>query len=174
MINLIPPDFAPTGKTAKLARLIRNTGLVLFSIFLVSTLVMIGIFIYYAVSLTSVKAKENQLKNSIASLESTEQKLVLIKDRLGYANTILNKETSLVHIDKLGLITQVPGINLTRSEMISIKNDSSLVITDLGSLSNLFSRLKTGEIYKHVILNSFNFNPASGYQVSLTMSDKTQ
>lgn len=175
MINLVPSDFAPSGTTAKLAGLFKNAGLVLFSIFLISTLSMIGVFIYYAVSLSGLKAKESQLTSSIASLETTEQKLVLIKDRLSYAQTIMNTPNSVSQVDKLnGIMQSAPGAVLGRSEMTSIKNDASFTISDLSALKSLMGAIKSGSFYPIAILDSFNFNQGGGYQVSFTFSDKSQ
>lgn len=172
-INLLPTDFAPTGRVVQFANLLRSAIIVGFVFFAMLVLTLIGIFVFNSISLQNAISRQNQLKDSIKAQEATEQKLVLVKDRLGRAKEILGQENTSDQAQKLEqLLAGLADVSLTQSEIVAGKSELNFLATTPSGLTNLLARLKTSGLFEKITLSSFNFNPTTGYQVNITATKK--
>ena len=88
-INLLPPGFGVTGNLGKILKAVRMVGVIGLAFFLVFGL---GISIYFIVStitFNALKSETNSLKEQVKTLQTTEQQIVLLKDRIGKINMAL-------------------------------------------------------------------------------------
>jgi len=88
-INLLPKEPKKTKEVEKTTRLIGNAT---YFIAIILTIIgpLGGLTVYkFTRDLTKLKVENETLRSSIANLESTEQGLVLLKDRVGKIQTIL-------------------------------------------------------------------------------------
>ncbi len=173
IINLLPTDFAPTGPIARFTNILRGSVILGFILFVVLVLALIGIFVFNSINLASTVSRENQLKDSIKALSTTEQKFVLVKDRVGRAKEILGRESVSGQAQVLEqLLAGIPDVSLTQSEIVAGKSELNFLATTPAGLTNLLSRLKTSGLYEAIVLSSLNFNPTTGYQVNITGTKK--
>ena len=104
-INLLPIDLSPKSDLARLANIIKKLTIVASAIFLVLGLAAAGFLIVMTFQADNL-VKENQaLTARISAFNQEEQSLVLVKDRVKKAQTIMAErklESELADISPLG------------------------------------------------------------------------
>lgn len=170
-INLLPTDIAPKSPVNKAANLLKKIA-IYGAVALVLFLLAVGGYILFVQSQirTSI-ANQNQLEDSIRSLEQTEQSVVLLKDRIKRANTVLSEETATPALDSFEELTfTIPQTaRLTEVEINTESTEVSYIVASSGDLTQLMAGLFSVEGYETVELTSFGFSPSAGYLVGLVM-----
>lgn len=173
-LNLLPKELLVDPKLAKVYKIGKAMGLILTAFFIVFSLGAILFFVISNISLSNNKKQVESLKASVVALETSEQKMVLLKDRLNKISGIYKKPSS---ISNLNLVT--PFI-INKEENTSILNldiDSSKIILDVSfkstaSMTTFFETLKNSKDFKNVTLTSFGYNPSIGYLAVFSMIGK--
>lgn len=168
-INLLPTEFAPSARFARLANLIRTLVFVGLSIFILSTAAMVVLFLFDSISVGQSRARQEATKGVIKSLETTEQRFVLIQDRLSKAKTIMSEAGVGDALSKLKDLLPIisGGASLSGAEITPDKTKFSVTAANSSDLANFLATLVSGNYYKKVDLTSFSFSPSGGYLVSL-------
>jgi Tfp pilus assembly protein PilN len=172
-INLLPAEYAassPIRKTADVFKQIAIAGFSLLILFLIAS----GIYLFFLnAQVRSSLASQEELKNSIKSLEQTEQRLVLVKDRVAKVKTVLGKKTVDSSIADLKSLT----VNLPEDVTVS-EADVTPQITEItfsarssSGLVKLMSNLVLLDSYKRIELKSFSFTPTLGYRVTFKLTE---
>lgn len=170
-INLLPTDIAPKSpinKTANVLKRVAIFGVVILILFLAG----IGGYIFFLQR--QIVASENnqvQLEDSIKSLQQIEQSLVLLKDRIKRANTILADETVTPALDSFAELTVTipPSVRLTEAEITTEGTELGFLAPSSSLLAQLMANLYSIDEYEKITLKSFGFSPTSGYLVSLEL-----
>jgi len=150
-INLLPEELKPKGYAVNLSKALRKVATVALVIFLAFFAVYVASNFIFSSQERSVSAKEESYKTEILALEKSEQKYVLVKDRLAKSSKIktLNHADEEVEVVK-SLIQKIPqdvslaGISVDEnSALIQISADNSSGITKFFSvlLSSGFSKI---------------------------------
>lgn len=173
-INLLPTDISPKGPVVKISNLIKNLAVISFVLFLLTALGMLAIFILNSVQLRSLNESSENLKTSIKSLETTEQGLVLVKDRLSKVKLVLADESGGQEAEGLGIINSGLPTSVSLTEAVVSKDvlDVTFIATDSQGLAALMTRIISQEAFAKVDLVSFSFNPSTGYIPSFSMKIK--
>lgn len=169
-INLLPKDLLPDIAAVRTARVLKNLLTLGFGIFVIGTIGLVAFFVINSLSIKNSNTRQETIKNSIKSLEQTEQGLVLVEDRLAKVGEVYSKETASQEADNLatifGQVSQT-GTNLSEAVIEKDGLDINFIVTDSTSLSRLLATVVAGEAYQRVELKSFSFNPNVGYLISL-------
>lgn len=168
-INLIPQASKVSQevveKTNKLGSVLK-LFIVILTITAITAATVYGI-IYYRLKL--VREEHAKLKQELVSLQKSEQRFILLRDRLDKISKIQAKYNTDDEIQIARDLVQ----NLQAPSMIStltitpelveteITTDSSL------SLTKIFSYLIGSGKYSSVSMLSFDYNPTSAYRLSL-------
>jgi hypothetical protein len=173
-INLLPADISPKGPVVKISNLIKNLAVISFVLFLLTALGMLAVFVLNSVQIRSLNESSEELKTSIKSLETTEQGLVLVKDRLSKAKLVLADESGGDEVEGLGTVTSGLPESVALTEAVISKNvlDTTFIATDSQGLTALMARIISQEAFSKVDLVSFSFNPNTGYIPSFSMKVK--
>lgn len=168
-VNLLPENLVSKKGTTSAAKVIKSVTLVS----LVSTVVLaIGLTSFFLISsftLRSSEASLENLKTQIKSQETTEQKMVLLKDRLAKikltkGSTSLSKPLA----DIKPVLDTIPAeASLGELNVDAQRVDTTIVFRDSVSLTNFFGRLTTFKNFPQITLTSFGFNPTTGYLVGI-------
>lgn len=173
-INLLPTDLAPKGPTLRIVNYLKQIVFIGFVIFLLVTLGLAGFFILTSLELNGSVSRQEVLKTQIKSLEQTEQKVVLLKDRLGKIRKILAMSDSQENIGKaqdvLGMA--VGGISIGELEVSADETKLIISSSNSSSFSQFLANLTTSKLYETIILSSFSFNPNSGYSAAFDLLRK--
>ncbi len=172
-INLLPIEITPKGFSVRLATILRNVATVGFIILLIAG---VGIGAYFLITSTEIRTsntKQEQYKSVVKSLESTEQSLVLLKDRVGKVKTVLGLNTVGPGIEKAGAIisTFPPGIEAKEIQIAELTK-FTVSVTDTAELTKFMSAAIAANKFKKIDLRGFSFSPSGGYLISLEMTDK--
>lgn len=173
-INLLPTEISPKGPLVRISNLIKNLAIISFTIFLLAAFGMIAFFILNSIQTRSLNQSSETLKASIQSLETTEQGLVLVRDRLAKAKLVLAEESGGDEVE--GLVSLIPGLPVSASLTEGVISKDTLevtfVATDSQGLSALMALIISQDAFTKVDLVSFSFNPNAGYVPSFSMKVK--
>lgn len=171
-INLLPTDLSPKSSIAKAAQIIKNTSIVGLVLVVVSAIGVIAFLTTTSFQIRNSKTEQDQLKAGIKSLEQTEQRLVLTKDRLKYAEEILGKEAAVPALKDLNLlISSLPEeVNIRETQITATKTELSLIAKNSTALTQVLASLVVTDYYEKIVLTSFAFNISTGYVVGVEFS----
>ena len=171
-INLLPTDLSPKGSIAKVSLVIKNVSIVGLVLVVTSAVGIIAFLIITSFQIRNSNTSQDQLKANIKSLEQTEQRLVLTKDRLKYAKEILGASTSIGAIEDLDLLFSVlpEEVEIREAQISATKSEMSIVSKSSSGLTKMLVSLLTTDYYKNIKLTSFSFNANSGYVVGVSLA----
>lgn len=170
-VNLLPTELLEKKGPYKLAESLKNIAIAGFAIFFAF---LFGAFAYTLIlsaQTRSSETKQNQLKQTIIALEETEQKMVLVKDRIGKANKIYSKSDISTSVENFELINANLSSNvfLMEAKIDDKKTEGSYSISSSLGLVRFMSNLLVSDLYSKITMKSFSFTPTFGYMVSLEM-----
>lgn len=173
-INLLPTDLSPKGPVVKIAGFIRSIAVISFSALLITGLGISAFFVVNSLQIKNTNTRNEQLKASIQSLETTEQSVVLVRDRLSKVKQILVQDTGGDETQGLAnFINQIPP-DVQLAEAIIAKNgvETTFLALSSSSLTQLMAGIISQEDFVGIELVSFSFNPNAGYVVSFDLRTK--
>lgn len=173
-VNLLPTEQRVGKGLQRVLRITRMLGVISLGVFIVFSLALGGFFIFKSVQLSDLKSTNASLASKIAGLETSETKMVLLKDRLGKIKSLQNIPTSLNNLNSINSLLEPAGTSSTVNDLSVAPNKVSASInfknnTDLDAFLSGVSE-STG--FKTVSLSSFSFNPTTGYLVNITAVGK--
>ncbi len=175
-LNLLPEEFEVSGPVAAVLKIVRPLNITLLAIFLTAALGMAGFFVFSSITLKNLNTANSSLKNEIQAQHEAQQQAVLLKDRLEkikQISTFPNASKSFTGItpfvDSLGANSVISELSLD-SQKISLTANfrSNKDLTDF--MKNLGSQ----STFTGITLNSFNYNPATGYLVGIIFTGTGQ
>lgn len=174
-INLIPTEMAVPARAVKLTKTINKVSIVSVIILILTSLLLGGAFFYYSLEDKKVAASVASLKSKIVSLEKSEQKLVLAKDRIEKINIVQNAKSvnnEVLKYQKFAeLVLNASGSAITEADLSSKGTEVSVLSANTSTLSLILAPLLKLTEYQKIVLTSLNFNPASGYISSLVLGN---
>lgn len=170
-LNLLPQDLKVSKGIGRVIKITKSLNVILTVLFLISVIVVISLFVIGRLRLKSVLAEVEQLKVQVKALETSEQQLVLIKDRIAkisYARSYSNAKDNILNTSSLfsNLSNQVAvnSMNIT-----PVKTDVSLTILSNDELTTFMNNLKNIDKFKSIDVYSFEYNKNIGYQVKVNL-----
>ncbi len=171
-INLLPLDLSPNRRALKVASSIKMGSFLLLGIFLIVGTLAVVFIIFLRAQINSSVAKQSVISQSIRSLDSTEQKLFLTKDRIGKIKLALsdsNRVDSFVLVNKT-LSNLSDGVLVYNVRIDANKTQFSVLSKNSLAMAQFLSSLVTGGNYKNLSLTGFTFSPDRGYLITLESS----
>ena len=171
-INLLPTTLRPKDYVVRLSTSLRKLALICLILLLFSILVAVGSFLILSFQLRDSVAKQSRLKNEIIAQEGTEQKLVLVQDRLGKVASLLNLENAnaeaQIFSDVLAKVP--PEVSIDSVKLTSSRADIVIFTTSSLYLTRFLSELVVSD-FKKVELLSFSYQGTKGgYEVEFGIS----
>ncbi|MFC1625455.1 hypothetical protein ACFL1Q_00230 [Patescibacteria group bacterium] len=173
-LNLLPPELAVRGGVVKIARVLTSLAIAAIAGFIIFTVGMIAFFVVSSYELRSLSTTVSKLKSEVRAQESTEQKIVLLKDRVGKIRSLSSYDSSDKDIVNVESVLSAVGTQTSVGQLgvEPKKIDLSLVFKDPSELSNFIRSVTDSKIYKNVIMPSLGFSPINGYSISLGFTQK--
>lgn len=170
-INLLPKGLAKESSSVKLAESVKKilqAGLILFILFLVSG---IAYLFFLSSQVNNSSAVQDQLKVTIRSLEDTEQRVVLIKDRAEKSTFALEEPSAGLSVISFEVFSSnLPvGANLVETKITGEKTEATFLTRSSSDLVQLMTAITLSDSYKKVELESFGFTPTAGYLITLNL-----
>ncbi|MFV1917392.1 MAG: hypothetical protein ACC618_02860 [Patescibacteria group bacterium] len=171
-INLLPPELKPKEGILKISGIAKRISIIGFSVLLVSITIMVIGVIVLGRQLDEAKSNQERLKNTIRSLEETEVRLVLVKDRLSKISQINKIEDTEDEIDSLASLVQIfpEGVSLDKTELRARDSKVEIKVQNTQVLTKLLADLLASGIYKSVKMESLDYNQQTGFNIVFRFS----
>jgi len=173
-LNLLPENYTLTGPIGQIVKFARPVNVILLALFLVTALGMGGFFIFSSLSLRSLSAGNDSLKKQIQAQSAAQQQIVLLKDRISKIKTVQGLPTATKNLTNIDPILALITGNSILSELNvdSQKVTATIVFKSNSDLTNFLKSIDSNITYSSVSLGTFNYSPATGYQVNLSFIKK--
>jgi len=167
-INLLPNEFKTDKRVIKFGKVLKYFVVVSVVIFIL--LVSVGTFWTVRLSNESKELvdQEQELKTSITNLETTEQQLVFVRDRVDKIQTILSDRINEKLLAKqVGLESVLPeNTKFDKSHIEVDTSDFDVVSTSSVEIRDLVNAMLGSDEYASLAINSLSFLPTLGYEIS--------
>lgn len=172
-INLLPIDLSAKSGTSKTAATLKRVALTSLGVFLTFGVIAAVFMILFSFQIDSIAKSNEELKTQISSLESVEQKNVLVKDRLAKIKQIDGVKDILPALVGLStFLNNLPsGASITDADIdASGRIKFEIRATDSSALPNVLANLASLPNYKKMVIKTFTYTPTIGYQIGLEAS----
>lgn len=168
-INLLPLEFKPKGYLSVFSKGLKKFAVIGSTLFVFTALLSFIILIFYSQATKSSLKKQEDLKKQIEALTQTEQKLVLLRDRIENIQKIRNFDTLNSQISSAeALFLAFPQLSI---ESVTLEKESSKITFLSTNLSDLTSLLQSSEFSENrrIIVSHFDFDPERGYALEVEL-----
>lgn len=165
-INLLPEDLKSRGYVNKFDRAIKKVSIFLFSILILICLLGGSAYAFLFYQNKLLESENQKLKSEILALESAEQKLFFLRDRItkisrvvavkGVSESMLKFQSILESIDPKAIITK---FELKEGEI-----NLEVTFSDTIASENFSKYLKESKDYARIELRSYDIADL-GYKV---------
>ena len=168
-INLLPIELSPSRGSVKIAATIKKTTIIVSGIFLFGVLIGVMFILLLTSQAGALSAKEKTLTQNIQSLQSTEQQLFLVKDRISKIKQVYSSPGAETSFDSLNtILTNLPpNVSVDSVEIDTTKTKFSVLSKDSLGMATFLNSLVTNGTYKNLTLTGFIFTPDRGYLITL-------
>jgi Tfp pilus assembly protein PilN len=170
-INLLTPELAVSKDIARAAKIIKRLSLVGVVLTMFVGVLGILVVVYYTNKLRSIQSQNESLQASINSLESEEEGLILVKDRVQKIQTLLNsREREKTFLKQKTIVGSIPqGMQFKSLKLEAGQSDVELLASSSIGLEELLTSLAEESDFSELTLSSVSFNPYRGYTLSLSV-----
>jgi len=168
-INLLPTELAPKTTIIKLTSSLRSVVIFGFILVLFASVGIAIFIVYFLVEINITNSSNKTLETSVSNLNQTEQKFVLLRDRIKKADEIFSKDTTKTQIASIDSVMNNTPSEIVINEIDVTPGKWSLNFSTLSSSSlvTFMSSLVANSQSKKIQLTSFTFSGGSGYSISL-------
>jgi len=168
-INLLPKEFVPGKAVTKPLKVIRQVSYLFLAGFAIIIALGFGSVYYYNNELKNVITEQDRLKNSIQSLQETEQQLILTKDRIAKIQSVLSTRSVEDKFSKQKIIIDnLPDkITLQSAEIRRDRSILDLQAINSRDLVNFIASVSSRTDFNQITMDGLNFNSFRGYTLSL-------
>lgn len=173
-LNLLPPEYGTLGQLGKILRVTRALGVIAMVLFFVFALGVSAFFIISTITINGLNSDINSLKNRVTAQQTSEQQIVLIKDRVGKIKSILATPDALINLTAVSPYISGLSGSTTLSDLSadSSKVDMTLTFRSNTDLTNFMSQISNDKNFSTVVMPSFAFSSTAGYSVQITALNK--
>jgi len=172
-INLLPAEYIPKTSSIKLVSKLKSILMIGYGLFTLFLAGMIGYIFLLRSDVEKINAKNSNLSVQVESLEGTEQRLVLVRDRLVKAQDIYSTENIYQKLDAydkfrsliLGLV-EISDVKINKSDTkITTKSTNS------SNMAEFLSKLAASNLYTSARMTDFNFTPTAGFFITVQITN---
>ena len=166
-VNLLPTDLAPSEGVSKAGGVLRKVALFAVSVFLIVAFVGGGTYYVLSNQLNDLESRQEELKGSITSLQSTEAQLVYTKDRISKIQSLLSLRTSEeIYAKQLNVVNSMPfDMTFRESDLASNRSTVELGSPNSRSMVDLMSVLLSRSDFVRLVVDEISFNSLRGYSL---------
>jgi hypothetical protein len=173
-LNLMPSGLLISKSLSKVLKTIKAINVILIVTFIVFILGIGVYFILSSISLKNTESKLEQLKSQILLQETSEQQLIILKDRLTKISAAKAFPDALKNLGSVNTIL----VNLSQDSSISqmdispSKIDLTMTIRSNADLTNFIKSIEETNLFKSVLLSSFGYSSTGGYNIGVSFVGK--
>lgn len=166
--NLLPSNLVANETAGRVANSLKVTVVLGLEALIVTVAVMLSMIITNSEETKLTQIRISDLNKSLSALESTEQKLFLIHDRVSKAKDFLaDKSTQTGAVRFTSLISDFKeGTKLSNLDVLGDHSTFTLSFASSSDFSKFMTTLMASNFYKQINLLSLNFTPIKGFVVN--------
>lgn len=170
-INLLPTELKSSKEVLNTSRLLTRLAIAFGFVLAVSGLAGAGVLYYLSNQAELATSKRAELQNNVQSLESTEQKVVLMRDRVTKISEVLADRSKYDLISKYEnlLLQMPPEAVLEEAELDTDISKLTIVVPTSLDLEQVLAIVESEGQYSRVKLDNLDYNPSSGYEIVLDL-----
>ncbi|GEM_PF-3188098 len=172
-INLLPEQLAVGEELDKITGIIKIAIGILAAVSFFVAVLAVSYTFYLTKELDRLNQENASYKQSVVSLESTEQGLVLVKDRIQKIQTILDSQQNEALLGKQKTITDFFDETTSVEDSSIVQGSSRLELktTNSQSLASLITQIiESKNDFSKVNISNISFSPFSGYSMNLIIN----
>ena len=164
-INLLPVTEKNYNTNSKVTGAAKKIGIISSVVLLIILLGYVGVYGYFYLNGTITTTSIGSLENQIKAQESTEQKIVLVRDRSAKASKILNSSTSDDEIASLSdVLKSLPeGVSVTESKILPTELTITIHAAQSSQISEFIRTLTASAKYSQIESSTIDFNTKDQY-----------
>lgn len=171
-INLIPEELTVPPSVVKLTKFISKLSIISVISLILTSLAMISLFVYFSINLKSLDSSNSILKETVLSLEKTEQQLALTKDKLSKIMLVKSLDSSDINFENYKefktITTEFPDLSLGETEINSKGMEVFISSNNTSSFISFLKKLNEFNKFPNASIQSLNFSPEKGLTLNLT------
>lgn len=173
-LNLLPPELAVDKNLGAALKLTRSLGIISLAAFIFFVIGVSGFFIYDSITLKNLTNDVAGLTSQISLQSTSEQQVVLLKDRIKDITTVQAIPSSLPNLIATDPFISALSTNdaVTELNIDPQKMDILLNFKSNADLTTFLKSLSSSTAFNTVTLTSFGLNPTSGYSVGVNIQKK--
>ena len=166
-INLLPTNQEQDKSTRKVLELLTRVTLAIGVVVILEGLVGVGLMFFFNNQLQKAHDLHDKTVSQISALESTEQSLVVVRDRLQKVQTVLSSRSSYSIFDKYDTIVSSLGPDESLGKMTITADGNKLAInlTNSDGLKSLIEEMSDSNKFGVSTINDLTFGLTQGFQV---------
>ena len=164
-INLLSQELKPKPYVVNFAKILKKLAMVSLLVFLVGVILLVGTIFIFSQRTRAAISSQEALKREIKALQETEQRIVLIKDRIDKIESVYKEENATDGVASIREISRViPEGTLIQEFSLEPDNTEVKVLADsLSSLAKFASGITGLGSFEKIVLKSLEFDPEKGY-----------
>jgi len=173
-LNLLPENLQVSKNLNGFFKAAKALNVIFILSFAIFGVIIGGLFVMNRLSLNNIQKEIDTLKTQVRVQETSEQQLVLLKDRLMKIASIKSNATAsknIVNVDSL--FTNVsPLSQLNQADISSSKMGLSLIIKSNEDLVSFLDNIKNSNLFTSADLSTLSYSANSGYTVEAVLFTK--
>jgi Tfp pilus assembly protein PilN len=166
--NLLPPQLRVSKRLGNILKTVRALNVIGVASFLIFVFVLVVLFVIKSARLSSAAKTLSNLEAEVKAQASSEQALILLKDRLAKVTEIKAIPSAADNIAPiLPFLTLSPNVTVTELRIQPTTINLKLNIRTNSDLTLFLNSLKDSQAFKSVSVAEMTFDPSSGYALEV-------
>jgi Tfp pilus assembly protein PilN len=172
--NLLPPELSVSKRLSSTLKILRALDVIGIAVFLIFGIGLGAFFIISYLSLKNINSTNDKLKSQVTAQQASEQKIVLLKDRIKkimavqkMPNILPSLEVAEPFLTNLSSLTSISQMQIDATAI-----DLSLNFRANADLSTFLSAIEVSKVFKTVTMSTFSLSPTTGYLIDVNMVKK--
>jgi Tfp pilus assembly protein PilN len=168
-INLLPQEKKDANSGLKLNATTKKIGRVGLIIFGIAISLYGGIYLYFLVRNQFVSSSKTELESQIQSLQPTEQKIVLLRDRISKTGKVFSSPSAATKSSLLASLSEsLPdGVNITEVKILPEEFTITISASQSKQVSEFIRSMVSSGNYGRIELTSLAYSNKDRYVMEI-------
>ena len=172
-INLLPEELKPSRSVIKFSSGLNKIALLGVTTLLIVLVLAVSVYFFFSYMLSTSYKNQESLHGQIKAMEKTEQRLVLLKDRMAKIAVVYKEPKANDEVERLDSLTPMFPQGILVEGVSMEENDLKVAVSSpvLDNISKYIASVVTSGKFKKINLVSLAFDPGKGYVVELSFPE---
>lgn len=168
-INLLPTEFKSSKEVVRASRTLSRVIIGMTIVLMVVGMVGGGYVYYLSGQAKSAVDRQNDLTRTVNNLQSSEQKLYLIKDRISKLTSVFAARDKYTLIGKYDSLISANASTLEEIEISESNPKLSVAAADSQNLQSFLDTISSSGDFSTAFIESIEYRESLGYIVNMQL-----